>query len=344
MGARAKEIPHMERGPALLCTEGMLAGQRFVITAEGLRIGREAGNEVHIDDTGVSRQHARVLLHNGAVWVQDAGSRNGIFVNGERVPDHKQMKVGDKLAVGAHAFEVVPPAAAPAARPAAPAPAPARPSASKPAPAAAPRWKIWPFVVAVLLALGFIGCIGAFGALRGGDGAATAPATGQPTYSLTTLIEPGQAAPAGTAAAPGDAPAPTVAQALAVVAGADPTGALAAVPDAPPGTTARQLLETAQTNYDGGRLADARVQYQQALKLDPTCEICTVRIERIQTELAAKVQTSFDAGMRAYDAKQFSQAISAWETVLMLVPDKADPMHLRAAEYLQKARTEAGGR
>jgi pSer/pThr/pTyr-binding forkhead associated (FHA) protein len=96
----------MERGPLLFCLEGPLAGRTYTITPEGLRLGRDPGNEVHLDDAGVSRQHARVLLHNGAVWVQDAGSRNGIFVNGERVPDHKQIKVGDRIAVGASIFQV----------------------------------------------------------------------------------------------------------------------------------------------------------------------------------------------------------------------------------------------
>lgn len=334
----------MERGPALLCTEGPLSGQQFSITQEGLRIGREPGNEIHLDDAGVSRQHARVLLHNGAVWVQDAGSRNGIFVNDVRVPDHKQLKVGDKLLVGTHLFEVVPAAAA-AARPAAPAPAAEPLLVAKPAQAAQkaqPRWKIWPFMVAALLALGFIACLGVYGAIRGDGGAASAPTTSQPTYSLSTMLEPtgGGAPPSGA----GATAAPTVTDALAVVAGADPAAALASVPDPPPGSTARQLLDLAQLNYDSGRLADARTQYQQALKLDPSCEICVVRVERIQGELAAKVQQTFDAGMRAYDARQYSQAISAWETVLMLVPEPTDPIHVRAKESLARAREGAAGR
>lgn len=96
----------MDRIPLLVGVEGLLAGRRFPVTASGLRLGRDAANEVHIDDTGVSRQHARVLLHNGAVWVQDAGSRNGLFVNGQRVPDHKQVKEGDRIVLGAHTFTI----------------------------------------------------------------------------------------------------------------------------------------------------------------------------------------------------------------------------------------------
>lgn len=93
--------------PLLQAESGALAGQRWPITEAGVRVGREPENEVHVDDPAVSRQHARVLLHNGAVWVQDAGSRNGVFVNGERVGDHKQVKPGDKVTVGTHLFRVV---------------------------------------------------------------------------------------------------------------------------------------------------------------------------------------------------------------------------------------------
>jgi len=96
----------MDRIPFLVGVEGILAGRRFQVTVAGLRLGRDPENEVHIDDSGVSRQHARVLLHNGAVWVQDAGSRNGLFVNGNRVPDHKQVKEGDQIVLGAHTFTV----------------------------------------------------------------------------------------------------------------------------------------------------------------------------------------------------------------------------------------------
>jgi pSer/pThr/pTyr-binding forkhead associated (FHA) protein len=343
----------MERGHALLGTQGLLAGQRFGITPEGLRIGREAGNEVHIDDAGVSRQHARVLLHNGSVWVQDAGSRNGIFVNGERVPDHKQMKVGDQLSVGTHVFEVVASGTATAPRPvAATAPPPVpKPAAPRPQ-AAAPRWKIWPFVVVIFVVASFIACIGF---LAGPDETAGAAATTPPSaYSLTTLLEPTTGAPTGgepaiaaasaTAAAAAAPGAPSVAQALAVVAGADPSGSLANVPDAPAGTSSRELLEMAQGMYDSGRLADAKKHYQMALKLDATCEICAVRIGRIDTELATKVQQQFDAGMRYFDSMQFSQAVASWETVRMLVPDPADPMNVRATEYLRQAKDAAAGR
>ena len=61
---------------------------------------------MHLDDPEVSRHHARVILHNEAVWVQDAGSRNGIFVNGNRVSGHKQISRRTRIQIGTHQFLV----------------------------------------------------------------------------------------------------------------------------------------------------------------------------------------------------------------------------------------------
>lgn len=158
----------MERTPYLVGLEGGLVGRRYAVTAEGLRLGRDPENEVHIDDSGVSRQHARVLLHNGAVWVQDTGSRNGIHVNGQRVPDHKQVKEGDRIvigtpATGAHTFTIE--LVAPVER-AEPKPEPAQ----VPAPAApsepASRVPITLVVAGILLVAGCAGLAAALWAAR----------------------------------------------------------------------------------------------------------------------------------------------------------------------------------
>jgi pSer/pThr/pTyr-binding forkhead associated (FHA) protein len=92
--------------PFLVATAGPIQGKRIPITAEGIVLGREAGVDVVIPSEGVSRMHARVLLHNGAVWVQDQGSRNGVFVNDKRVVRHKQLSPGDALTVGEQSFTI----------------------------------------------------------------------------------------------------------------------------------------------------------------------------------------------------------------------------------------------
>lgn len=92
--------------PVLVCIEGGLKGQRFAVPEGGLDIGRASENHVVIRDDGVSRFHAHVLFDNGALWLRDAGSRNGVFVNGSRITQHQALKVGDELRIAEHAFVV----------------------------------------------------------------------------------------------------------------------------------------------------------------------------------------------------------------------------------------------
>jgi len=96
----------VERVPQLVATTGPLKGQRFTVTETGLVVGRDSVCDVIIPDTGVSRQHARVRLHNSAVWVQDEGSRNGVFVNGKRVVRHRQFSPGAEMSIGEHSFTI----------------------------------------------------------------------------------------------------------------------------------------------------------------------------------------------------------------------------------------------
>ena len=92
--------------PVLVCTAGELAGLRVSVPEGGLGIGRSTDNTVVVNDEGVSRYHARLLFDNGSLWLQDAGSRNGVFVNGVRVTGHKALKVGDTITLAQHVFEL----------------------------------------------------------------------------------------------------------------------------------------------------------------------------------------------------------------------------------------------
>lgn len=88
----------------LVCTAGALKGQRTPVGEAGLMLGRGESCDIVVLDAGVSREHARVLWHNDAVWVQDAGSRNGCFLNGRRVARHQSISPGDELRIGEHVF------------------------------------------------------------------------------------------------------------------------------------------------------------------------------------------------------------------------------------------------
>ncbi|MFM7201440.1 MAG: FHA domain-containing protein [Myxococcota bacterium] len=91
----------------LVALEGQYRGRRFGIPDLGLRFGREADNNLILDDEKISRRHAVVTEQNGVLVLEDLKSRNGSFVNGQRI-NRVELKVGDKIALGNSLFEVNP--------------------------------------------------------------------------------------------------------------------------------------------------------------------------------------------------------------------------------------------
>jgi pSer/pThr/pTyr-binding forkhead associated (FHA) protein len=57
---------------------------------------------------GVSRHHATLLVNEGVLVVQDMNSRNGTFINGERMPSGqtRPLNPGDELKVGKIALHI----------------------------------------------------------------------------------------------------------------------------------------------------------------------------------------------------------------------------------------------
>jgi serine phosphatase RsbU (regulator of sigma subunit) len=73
---------------------------RREIGPENLRIGRAPDNDLPLDDLNVSRSHARVLRRAGALFIADAGAKNGVFVNGTRVDGEAPLAPGDRIRLG----------------------------------------------------------------------------------------------------------------------------------------------------------------------------------------------------------------------------------------------------
>ena len=61
--------------------------------------GTPLGLDLSSDQT-VSRPHARLWTESGGWWVEDLGSRNGTFVNGDRIRGKLQLGPGDVLRFG----------------------------------------------------------------------------------------------------------------------------------------------------------------------------------------------------------------------------------------------------
>jgi hypothetical protein len=62
-----------------------VAGTRHELAQERIVLGRSRECDITIDDPNASRRHAEIRRENGAYWIVDLKSTNGIEVNGERV-------------------------------------------------------------------------------------------------------------------------------------------------------------------------------------------------------------------------------------------------------------------
>ncbi len=332
----------MSNLPLLVGVSGKLQGQSYSIPPQGLRVGRQAGNEVLLDDTGVSRQHARLIFHNGALWVQDMGSRNGVFVNDVRVQAHRQLSPGDKIRIGNTVLEVRLNESAGDRSVSVAAPPPPVPGGR--------RLRLLPLVIAAVLVLGLVALVAIAGSrtvkmadpseddevsslLQSTLGGADDPQEGDGSAQANPGLEVAPDASLHSLLEGSDQSQPTVVTA----GGSDIQDEW---PDPPPGMSSRELVEKAHGLYNAGRLPDALVAYHQAQMLDAACEICARRIDRLNTEITNKISEYFDAGLRYYDDMQFQQAVSSWEMVLLLAPNPESRSHQQAKQYLQKAQSQ----
>ncbi|MBI2434238.1 MAG: FHA domain-containing protein, partial [Candidatus Hydrogenedentes bacterium] len=80
--------------------------ERFEITARGLSIGRNADNDIMLEDGLVSRRHARLWYDHETLLIEDLGSRNGVQVNGASVKQ-SELHHGDEVQIGPALFRVV---------------------------------------------------------------------------------------------------------------------------------------------------------------------------------------------------------------------------------------------
>ena len=70
-------------------------GQKVPVNKEEFVIGRGSKTaDLPIKDGNISRRHAAIVLQNGAFYMKDLGSTNGIEFNGERV-DSRKIEEGD---------------------------------------------------------------------------------------------------------------------------------------------------------------------------------------------------------------------------------------------------------
>jgi adenylate cyclase len=89
----------------LVFETGPRAGE-VVPVERSLVAGRSPACSLPIDDSSVSRQHARILLENGVLTLVDNGSANGTFLAEVRIAEPVRLAHGDVFRLGATGFRV----------------------------------------------------------------------------------------------------------------------------------------------------------------------------------------------------------------------------------------------
>jgi hypothetical protein len=77
---------------------------RYVLRRQLTRIGRTRDNDIVLDSDRVSRYHAEIFRRDERWMISDQGSRNGIFVNNQRVKEAVPIESGDLIRIGRQEF------------------------------------------------------------------------------------------------------------------------------------------------------------------------------------------------------------------------------------------------
>jgi hypothetical protein len=88
------------RAATLTCVAGANEGHVYPIAFLDTSIGRADDVDIRLHDRSVSRRHARVIHRGLSYFVEDLGTTNAIFVNGQKLKSARQLSTGDVIELG----------------------------------------------------------------------------------------------------------------------------------------------------------------------------------------------------------------------------------------------------
>jgi transcriptional regulator with GAF, ATPase, and Fis domain len=89
--------------PRLLVVRGPLKGHIIPLPDGEYWVGRQASNDLQLEDNAVSRRHCLFVRSGDACTLRDLDSRNGTFVTGTPVTE-QQLQPGDEIRIGGSVF------------------------------------------------------------------------------------------------------------------------------------------------------------------------------------------------------------------------------------------------
>jgi pSer/pThr/pTyr-binding forkhead associated (FHA) protein len=80
--------------------EGAKSGAKVAVKKSEFLIGRSQSCHLCAGSSAVSRQHCKITRSDSRVTIKDLDSRNGTYVNGEKVTEEIELATGDEITVG----------------------------------------------------------------------------------------------------------------------------------------------------------------------------------------------------------------------------------------------------
>ena len=74
--------------------------QEFYDLKDVITIGRNKENDIQILDKFMSSQHLKITMDEEEYFLEDLGSVNGTYLNGEQIQDVMKLKTGDRIGLG----------------------------------------------------------------------------------------------------------------------------------------------------------------------------------------------------------------------------------------------------
>src|SRR5882672_4609689 len=70
-------------------------------------VGRGSDCQLALDDALVSRRHAMLVVGSDDLYIEDLASRNGVWVNGEKIDGRTKLSDGDKIRIGSQDMAIL---------------------------------------------------------------------------------------------------------------------------------------------------------------------------------------------------------------------------------------------
>ncbi len=72
----------------------------FPLKTNYTSVGRDVNNAIVLRDEKISKKHAGIIIEEDSYWIEDLGSKNGVYVNGKRVTHRERLYNGSLIKLG----------------------------------------------------------------------------------------------------------------------------------------------------------------------------------------------------------------------------------------------------